>query len=270
MINLQQKTPPNNGYSANKQFIEEQKKDYIFSQKYNLPNFDGSVKQCEFAVGMRVKFITEFEKETNLSEEITNDIYNRVFQIHNAGAFLNEFAQDGKKNPFKHYLLKYAEKSKQTHIISEKQPVKSNVFLISTYDTKKVTIRTSDASVDNFLKENEFTQTGDFYWEKLIDIDSVNRQQIINSMIFGLIDMGKTIRLEKDDPMPKPKYHDAVISKINGKLKVICNSQNTYNAFSRIGAREIDITNTDTNEIKTILKKFDVGFENEELKKYFI
>lgn len=267
-------TKPNSSDKNNGSYaVAEQTENSRYTEKYHLPYPVGnSQKQTAFAISMRNKFIRDFEKSENLPENVKSDIFNRIFKIESAKELLDFLVPFGKQHPFEGYLSSFQQQT--TLEKPEERPVfvptKTDIFLISLYEPKKVSVRTADDSLNDILSRIGMEQSSEFYWEKEIEKDNVDRNQFENNLIFTISRTGKAIKVENCDPNPKPEIHDATIVKTDGKLKVYCRTANTYNAFSRIGVREIDLTDTDSDEIKELIYKFDVGFADKETESEFL
>jgi len=252
---------------------KEQQINQCYQGMYHLVDFDGTEKQCSFAISLRNKLITEYGNRKDLSENLKDDLYNRVFKITDAGKFIEEFNCDNKKNIWHDYKNRI---ESQQIIISDNKsaPInleKSKTWVIGTFNKNKITLMTTDNSLDILLTENNYQQISTYFWETMANINAVDRKAKENNLITLLLENGKEIRLEKTDPNPKPEYHDAIISKKDKRIIVECRNIGTLRAFLGIGGKvTLDLTDCSQEEIKKLLSSsYDIGFADKKSEEVF-
>lgn len=242
--------------------IKEAQKNILFMAKYDLPELDsGSDKQISYATSIRLHFLEGYEKELNsLSESIKNNALQLAQTTTDAVYWIDTIGKG--KNCFQNYLIR---NSSQTQLVSSptvKIPEVSNTFVMFVGNKEKISLRTADHSLDSQLAEMKMTSVSDFYWEIPYLENDVERPLFIQKLQNLIFENEKTLKMDKTDTSPKqPTSADGTVTRINGKLAVICKTTEIKRAFERLGYGIVYLDETKKEEIKQLIGRYDVEID---------
>lgn len=251
---------------------KEKQTNILLTDKYNLPEMEiGSPKQIDYAVSIRNHFLKGFESYNgNLSEQVKNNVLQFVTSCTDANYWIDDIQKGIQKGEdcFQRYLNN---NSFQTPLIQpvQKIPEVSTTFVMFVGNKNKISLRTPDDTLDSQLADLKLTKVSDFYWEIPFLENDVERPLFISKLQSLIFDTGKPLKMDKTDTSPKqPTSADGTVTRINGKLAVICKTTEIKRAFERLGYGIVYLDETKKEEIKQLIGRYDVEIDESVSKEF--
>lgn len=253
-------------------FIEHIKREGVrLTSLYGLsPIGSGSPKQVAFAEDVRTKFLIDFEKRSLSLSDADRESISREWLSHLDARFWLD-NKDRAKQFFKGnggaVFVQSAIPVSAPAPVQMAAPVQAAapaslpgfsfvVFDCSDGEILRVSF-SAGCDVSEILKQFKFTPLNPFEWVYMLSSDSVNRPRLIEDVTREIIHKGFPFKQIPFAPPEKP--HDGYLRMVDGKLCIDCMSTAVFRAFSHIGYQRVFLDKADKEQIKDLLKQYDVS-----------
>ncbi|MDD3972636.1 MAG: hypothetical protein PHC31_12090 [Clostridia bacterium] len=222
----------------------------LLTDRYQLPIIAGVGKQVQYAIDIRIKLITLFDKhKLEIEDEVVRDIFAKIFSHTESRWWIDH------KSMTYETMLKSVKSSMSCN---ENNLIIHNKIVINTESDDYIFINYSNDEQISLILERYKFSFYDGVWKYNLSINDAQRVGVIESLSLSLLQKGYIIQIVAKDP---PKIiHDGYVCIINNKLCGIARTEPIYRAFSNIGMRRVWIDDKDIPSLRDIFEKYDVEY----------